>query len=248
MSNTFPAPGATLENQMANENNMNHLIALYLKNRKKEVIKLLSVNGISLPPLASDKAVAIAFLKANKDNETFRNQASQLLSMYVQSMPDNTIKTYVTGKKYHNTIGVDEEYIDPTQPWLGTIPINTGSSGATTNTASSNSGSSSSGGGFWSSLKNVFTPDVLATGIKTGLNALNTSITSKANQTSEQNALEAQQKQLELLQAQIQLKQTPSASSPFPTWLKVTLGIAGAGVMVTVIVVLIRKKGKAKAA
>jgi hypothetical protein len=228
-STSFPGSGAALESQMGDINNVRALLASYLSNRKKEAIQLLNVNGVKLLPIATDKAVQLAFLQGIKDNEAFRNQVSQILTGYVQGMPNTPIVSgKVKNKQYLNT--VDE-------PWLGdyqTTSTTTTTPAPTTSTTS---------GGFWGSLKNIFTPDVIGAGIKTGLNALNTKIAADANSSSAQQALQAQQNELAILAAQQKLKETQSAGG-MPTWLKVTLAGAGILTAIVVVVVIVKKSGK----
>jgi hypothetical protein len=227
MNNTdsFPGTGDAVEQKIADPNNVRALLASFLANRKKDAIRLLQVNGVSILPVASDKAVQKAYLKGITQSEAFRSHLTQLLTDYTHSLPaDNSMQGFVVNKQYQNLFDASDV-------------AGTGTTTSTTPTTTN------SGGGFWGSLKSIFTPDVIGAGIKTGLNAINTKITSDANQSSANAALEAERLRLAQIQAEQQLKATPNAAgSGMPKWLMISLGVLGAAALITGIVYMVKKK------
>jgi hypothetical protein len=247
-----------LHDKIADINVTRQLLAQYLKTNKAGAVTLLNLNGVKIDKTASLNTVTAAFLKAIYASDSFRTQASQAMSNYALSL-----KKSFTGGKYHNATDeygnyYDEnsstgpDYLDPSQPWLGvalgggsgsTSSSSSSSSGSSSSSSgSSSSGSSSSSGGFWSSLGNIFSKDVIQSGIKTGLGALSTSISSSATNSSNAAALKLEQTKLAELQAANNLKNTPGASTGLSTGWKIAIGVGVAAILTTMIVLVVRKK------
>lgn len=216
MNTSFPGTGPAFDHRISDVENVRDLLGAFLNNNQAEAIRLLQINGIDISKSASTKTVYTAFLKGLKDNEPFRNQVSQILASRVVKNQMGFI-----AQPMLNLFG--EEEVQSMQP------------------AAQPAGKEDSGS-FWSSLGKVFSPDLIQAGIKTGLNSISTSMQAKANSSSEQNALELERLRLQQIQAQTEANKAKGASEGFPTWGKVVLGIVGVGALVTIVVVIVRKK------
>lgn len=83
--------------------NINHiylLIGEYTKHARASAVQLLNLNGVNVTMQTPLKDLQIAFLKAIKDSDSFREQASQAMFAYMQA-----VKQKVEGDpKYHNLV------------------------------------------------------------------------------------------------------------------------------------------------
>jgi hypothetical protein len=237
-----------LQEKIADADMTRYLLAHYLKARKSDAVKLLNLNGVNIDNLASLKTVTTAFLKAIYASDSFRRQASQAMSDYALTLK----KKSFSGRKYHNaTDEYGNYYDDGSDPLsgLGYYNSETTSTAPSTTTSGSSSGtssssSSSSGGSFWDTLGGIFSKDVIQTGIKTGLGALSTSISSNANNTSQQNALAIEQAKLAQIQAAAGLKNSSGggANGGLSTGWKIAIGVGVLAIITTMIILVVRKK------
>lgn len=236
MSNAFPGTGPSLENKMSNPDNVRMLMAEFLSNNKEAVLRLFKVHGISTPIINTDAAVRVAFLKAIKDSGAFREDASRLLAASVHSSGSSNFIQQPGG--YFN---VAED-----QPWLGDMnPALT----TTTSTTSSTTSTTQKSGSFWSSLGQIFTPDVIKKGINTGLDALNAKMQADANKVGEQNAIAYEAEKTRQLQAQLDLERQKQMKTPgMPAWAWITISVVVVGGIVTGVVLVRRRAARRKAA
>ncbi len=232
---------------MSNPENVSRLLAGYLTEKKDEAANLLRVNGISVNALSTQSDIRLAYLKAIKDSDQFRSSASTALTKFVQSITDKSnfvdnlgfcfvdnVDTrtgvdnlsFVNNDDHLNTIGIAPTTINPNY-----------ASGVTSTTAPSTTTTKT---GFWSSLGNIFTPEVIQTGVKTGLGALSTKLQSDANASSEANALRLEELRLQQMQAQAEINKT-SPASKMSTGAKVAIGVGVAALVGTVIWLAVRK-------
>lgn len=189
------------------------LLADFMQDKKK-MLDLLHKNGIKVGNTLSLKVVQTAFLKAIKDSDHFRQQVTAALTQH---------SNFVDNMQYLNETGTDAE------PWLGGTPTTT--STTTTSTTKTKS--------FFGS---IFTPELIQSGIKTGLEKISADSTAKARQQSEQNALELERIRLEQINAQANAnKNKPAGMS---TGLKVGLIVGGIAVVGTVIWLVVRARKK----
>lgn len=232
---------------MANEfsqQDFDKLLANFMSSQP-DMVYLLNMSGLYVPKDTPMKDVQIKFLKAIKDSTRFRQSVADYMT---KSISENKLSFAGADNVYLNDIGdslgiktIDTNYASGTAAKA--------SSGTSSNTTTSDSSSSSGGGGWFSS---VFSSQNVSNILNTGLTALSTSLTSKANQTSEQNALAAKQLDIQNLQAQQQLAATQAAanaakSKGMPGWGWALIGI-GALATITIITVVIVKKGRARRA
>lgn len=224
---------------------MRDLLVGFFRDSKDQAIALLQRNGVAISNSAPMKAVRLAWLKAIKDSESFRDQAATTLTTYVGKFtrPGN-VSNFVEGSTINPVYFNDVTALTPTSvaPLTITAPTDIsggGSGGGSSSDTSTGDSSDSSGGGFWSSLGSIFTPSVIQAGIKTGLQAVSTNMTAQANQTSEKNALQIEQARL--AQAQVQ-QQTAATSHGLSTGAIIGI-VAGSLLVITlVIVIVVRKK------
>lgn len=236
----FPASGQALDQQMADVNNVSALLAHFLKNNESTAIKMLEVYGVSMPVFATSGQVRVAFLKAIKDNEAFRADASKMLS--------STIPTRPNKKEFVNQPAVALDFIS--QPAFHNFSegdVWNAPADSTTGSTSGSSGSSS-GGGFWSTLGGIFSKEVIQKGINTGLDALSSKLQANANKTTEKNALALEAERLKQLQTQLEIERA-RANQPLgagmPTWAKWAIGVGVAAILLISVVVIVRKKRRA---
>lgn len=212
---SLPAGTQHLQTELSSLDNIRQLLAVYLNDNIKAAISLLNVNGVDIPGSAPKSTVTVAFLKAITDSAQFRNQASTALTNYVQSM--NQSNGFIPA--FRNAVSEDPE------PWLGQA--------YTPEDAAPPAKKS-----IWDTLGGVFTPDVIKSGINTGLGAVSTSIQSKANSKSEQNALELERLRL----AQIQAGNESGASAGgMSSGAKIGIAV-GAIAVVGIIIFMVAKK------
>ncbi len=235
MSNAFAATAPSLENQMSNPDKVRMLLAEFLGNNKGAAIRLLKVHGIDMPAFSTNHNVRVAFIKALKDSESFRMDASRLLAASIDS------------RGAANFIGQPGAYLNETgdsEPWYGDLKP------TSTTTTTSSTTTQSSSGGFWSSLGKVFTPEIIQKGINTGLDSLNAKIQSDANKVGEQNAIAYEAEKTRQLQAQLDLeRQKAEGKKGMPAWGWVLISVAGiAGVVVTIVAVRRRSARRKSAA
>lgn len=235
MSNAFPGMGPSLENQMSNVDNVRMLMAEFLHNNKDAVIRLMEVHGIKKPLIETPGAIRVGFLKAIKDSSDFREDASRLLASSVSN----------SGQK--NFIQQPGGYYNATedQPWLGGQNPTVSATTSTTNTSSTTQKS----GGFWGSLGQIFTPDVIKKGINTGLDALNAKMQADANKVGEQNAIAFEAEKTRQLQAELDLERQKQMKQPgMPAWAWIAISLVVVGGVVTTVVLMRRKAARRKAA
>lgn len=225
------------------QNDFEKLLANFMSSQP-DMVYLLNMSGLYVPKDTPIKDVQLKFLKAIKDSTRFRQSVADYMA---KSMSENKL----------SFAGADDSYLNDIGNTLGITTINpnyasgTFSSSGTTPATNQSTPSNSSGGGtgFWST---VFSGQNVSNILNTGLTALSTSLTSKANQSSEQNALAAKQLDIQNLQAQQQLAATQAAanaakSKGMPGWGWALIGV-GALAMITIITVVIVKKGRARRA
>lgn len=222
------------------------VLANFMKSQP-DMVYLLNTAGVYTPTNTPINDVQISFLRAIKNSSRFR-----------QSVADYMGKAINQGTL--NFAGADDAYLNDIGSAIGVTTINpnyasqnlgkTDTSGsAPASSGSSNSSSSGSGGGFFST---VFSGQNVSNLLNTGLTALSTSLTAKANQGTEERALQSQQLSIQQLQAQQQLAEAQAAAASaqkkgMPGWGWVLIGV-GALAMVTIITVVIVKKGRARRA
>lgn len=190
------------------------LLATFMHEHRDKAVKLLMLNGVRIQSSMTPEQVDIAFLKAIKDNDNFRSQVSQMLY-------EMQYHTFVDNSKYLNAV------TDP-EPWLGGSTTTTGSTATTTPKKSF--------------LGSIFTPELIQSGIKTGLDSLSTSQQAKANAQSEANALELERIRL----AQIQAENEKSKLNPnnLSTGAKLGIGLGVAAVAGIIIYMVMKAKKK----
>lgn len=182
---------------------------------KNKMLELLHGNGIKVGNSLSSKVVQTAFLKAIKDSDIFRQQVTAALIEKVQP------KNFVDNSQYLN--------YDDAEPWLGGTP----GAGSTTTAAPAPKKS------FFGS---IFTPELIQTGIKTGLDKISTDSAAKARSQSEQNALELER--LRLQQIQAQTAGGGKTAGSMSTGAKVGLIAGGIAVVGTIIWLVVRARKK----
>lgn len=223
--------------------------------RQPDMILLLNTNGYYMPKDSALDKVQYQFLKAIKDSGNFR-----------VSLADYMTKAVGTGSL--NFAGADDVYLNDIGSLLGISTINpnytagtvatttttTGSTPPITPTTTTGSvpggGTSSGGGTSW--FGEVFNSGTVNNLLNTGLSALSTSLTSKANQKSEQNAIAAKQLDIQAIQeqqrlAELQAQAKQSETKGMPGWGWALIGL-GAVTAVTIITVVIIKFGRKRAA
>lgn len=218
------------------------LLAEFMRSQP-DMVYLLNTSGLYVPKDTPIKDVQIKFLKAIKDSTQFRQSVADYMA---RSISENRL----------SFAGADESYLNDIGDILGVNKINPDYASGTASTAgtsslttSSGSTSSSGGTGFWGT---VFSGQNISNILNTGLTAVSTSMTAKANKDTEQRALESQRLQIEALQAQQQLAATQGAaaaqkSKGMPGWGWALIGV-GALAMITIVTVVIVKKGRARRA
>jgi hypothetical protein len=231
------------------------IMGSFLKDSKAQAIALLQKNGVAINSLATGKQVRMAWAKAIKDSQTFRDDAAAALTHYVtvvkakvspgaSNFVNGTTYDFINQGGYYNDIN-DISFINPFSSSVAVDQsvVNAGAAAtaaapaASTPAPATPADSSSSSGSFWDSLGSIFTPKVIQAGITTGLNAYSTSLTAKANKSSEQNALLLAQTQL----AQAQVKAAAPTTGLSTGW-KIAIGVTGALVLITVVAVFVHKK------
>lgn len=202
-----------------------------------DMVYLLNNSGIYVPKDTPIKDVQISFLRAIKDSTRFRQSVADYMA--------NSIS-----KNKLSFAGADDAYLNfDIASATGSTTINPNYATTGTTSTGTSTSSSSSGGGW---LSSVFSGQNVSNILNTGLGALSTSLTSKANKESEQRALESQRLQIEALQAQQQLAATQGAAAAqtkkgMPGWGWALIGI-GVLATITIITVVIVKKGRARRA
>jgi hypothetical protein len=215
------------------QNQMDQLIASALHDHLSEVRQLLSSNGVSGADKMSDRQVRIAFLKAIKDSTSFRDSASRFLSSLVQ--------TNFAGSKslnFQDDFNID----DPADPVPGdSNPIVVTPPKTTTTSTSTPTASGSTSASFWQTLGNQQNLNKL---IGTGLDTMSTVLKNKANQQSEQNALELERLRLEQVYAQQQVNNGSSILPDSGLSTGAVIGISlGAALLIGVVIYFaVRKK------
>lgn len=209
------------------------VLARFMKNQT-DMVYLLNTNGYVTPSNISLKDVQLKFLSIIKDNPRFR----QSVAAYMTEKVMNGNLDFVNNNEYLNDSGPD-------------IATATGSTTVKPQTVQTGSGTTSgSSSGSW--LGNVFNSSTVNNLLNTGLSALSTSLTAKANQTTNQQALESQQLQIQQLQAQQQLAATQAAANaaqkkgiPGWGWTLILLGVIGIAGTIAIIVVKKRRARRA---
>lgn len=212
------------------------LLAEFMRSQP-DMVYLLNNSGVYVPKDTPMKDVQISFLRAIKDSTRFRESVADYMA---RSIAQNKLSFAGAADAYLN-------FDIASATGSTTINPNYTTGGTSTGTPSSSSSSSSSGGGFWSTL---FSGQNVSNLLNTGLTAVSTSLTSKANKESEQRALESQRLQIEALQAQQQLAATQGAAAAqqkkgMPGWGWALIGV-GVLATITIITVVIVKKGRAR--
>lgn len=183
-----------LYSTLTHPDTMRGLLVNFFRDSRDQAVALLQKNGVAIANSAPVKTVQIAWLKALKDSQDFRSQATDTLTHYVTVVkakaPGGT--TNFAGdvsRVYYNDVSDGYLYGDPGTGLTGTVP----GGAATTATPAP---ASTSSGSFWDTLGSIFTPKVIQAGIGTGLQAYSTSLTAAANASSEKNALTLEQQRL----------------------------------------------------
>lgn len=216
------------------------LLANFMRSQP-DMVYLLNTSGVYIPKDTPMKDVQISFLKTIKDSTRFRQSVADYMARSIS-------------ERKLSFAGADDAYLNDIGDLLGVNKIDPGYSTSTasqaTGTASSGSTSSTKSGTSW--FGQVFSGENVGNILNTGLTALSTSLTSKANKDTEQRALESQRLQIEALQAQQQLAATQGAAAAqqktgMPGWGWALIGV-GALAMITIVTVVIVKKGRARRA
>lgn len=200
-------------------------LADVMKNHMEDVRQLMFANGFDTSGI-SDEDVKIAFLKAIKDSESFRNSAASFMAQLAQ------YKANFTGG-YLNVLtdNIDQSTVDS---HIASV------TGQTSTNISSGSTSS-----FWQTLGGVANTDNLNKLFGVGLNALSAKLTANANKDSEQRALELERLRLQQLQTQQQIQQSGGTKTPgkgLSTGAWVGIGLGSALLIGTVIYLAVKKK------
>lgn len=229
-----------LDHQISDVNNVSLLLAHYLKKDEEGAVKLLKVYGVSISPLSSSRQIRFAFLKAIKENEQFRMDVAKILASRVPSKGQKPAHQFV------NQPAASADFIN--QPAFQNLFGAEDVGGTTTSTGTTSStGTSSGGGGFWDTLGNIFSKEVIQKGINTGLDALSAKMQADANKTTEQNALALEEERLKQLQTQLEIEKARANKPPgssMPTWAKWAIG-GGVGLIVIIGVVALTRRKKA---
>lgn len=213
---------------------MDEVVAFVLTNRMGDVQQLLARNGVSTEGM-NPAALQVAFLKAVKDSQAFRDDVSGYLSALVQDQA-----SFVSQPQ----LGFVEE------PYLNTVTLadmakeaaKSSSSGAAAGAAGSTS-KTTTGGTFWSSLGGLASTENLNKLFNTGLDTLSNKLKNDSNKSSEERALELERLRLQQLQAQTDLKKVDGQNKKtLPGWGIALIAVGGLVVVGTVIYLAVRKK------
>lgn len=213
---------------------MDEVVAFVLTNRMGDVQQLLARNGVSTEGM-NPAALQVAFLKAVKDSQAFRDDVSGYLSALVQDQA-----SFVSQPQ----LGFVEE------PYLNTVTLadmakeaaKSSSSGAAAGAAGSTS-KTTTGSSFWSSLGGLASTENLNKLFNTGLDTLSNKLKNDSNKSSEERALELERLRLQQLQAQTDLKKVDGQNKKtLPGWGIALIAVGGLVVVGTVIYLAVRKK------
>lgn len=202
------------------QSKFDQLLADFIHSQKQQVRNLLKINGVLVPMSMSNRDVDIAFLTAIRDSPNFRSQVATALESHYKTKTSD----FVDNSQYLNAVDAE--------PWLG---------GTTTTTTTAPTPTPKKTSFFGS----IFTPELVSTGIKTGLDTLSTTTKAKADAASQQNALELERIKLQQIQAQGDANKAGAASG-MSTGAKIAIWIGGILVVGTVAWLVYRnmKKGK----
>jgi hypothetical protein len=209
------------------QDQLDELLGYVAANNPEDIRVLLRRNGYNSDSLASND-LTIAFLKAIKDNGTFRQDVADYLTGMLQHSQQ---MSFVSNSKQtnFNVVSLAE--------------ANTGVAGATdpvkTTTSTTTSGKSS----FWDNLASSQNVNSL---LNTGLSVLSTSLQSKANKDSEERALQAKALDLQIAQTNAAAAAAGGNKKPVNVW--AIVGIIGGLAVIGMVIYLVSKKGKKSAA
>jgi len=206
-----------------NQQQVEELLADFLFNNKPKAVELLNLNGVIVSNSTPIEAVQIAFLKAMMDSPNFRNQASAVLYDHLQR---SSHYNYVD--QFYGLFGTEDIQDSPTTT-------------KSTSTATTSTEKKSGLGGF---LGQIFTPDVIKTGINTGLTILSNKSSQAAADSSQQAALEAQRNQLAIIQAQAEAAKTqPKKGMSTGAIIGITVGsLAVVGTLIWLVVKMKKRR------
>ncbi len=214
---------------------MDEILAEITTKRVGDIRTLLNNNGVNANDY-TDNQVRIAFLKALKDSATFRNNVSAYLADYVQSN-----HSFVSQPAMQNFMeNPQQNFVD--QPQLGFSSTFLASANTSITNAAEEEKEEAKTGTFWSSLGGLASKENLQTLFNTGLNAASAALTSKANQASEERALELERIRLQQLQTQKEMGLNADGSKKGISalgWVGIALGT---GLLITGIVLIVKKK------
>ncbi len=216
------------------KNRLDEVIAHMFKYNMPGVRSLLSNNGVNTDGM-SDKNAQIAFLKAIKDSEPFRQSASAFMADLVQTQATFIAQPLLGFVNQPQLNYVDNAHLNETGPsnesgFDYTAPATTSTPTTTEKTKSS----------FWSTLGGLASKENLQSLFNTGLNVTSTSLQNKANKESEERALELERLRLQQIQAQKELSQSGGGSKMSTGAI---IGIVAGGLLVVGLVIwAVRKK------
>lgn len=236
-----------MANQTIPKRELDELVAYVITHRADQLRELLTRNGFVSAQNLSKEDVQRAFLKAVKDSPSFRMDASQFFSTVVQNDAGASVgfasqPGSLNWTETHSPFG-SSKFNATGSGFAPKIITAGGMDAAAAAAASTPTPAPVAKSSFWSTLGSVANKDTLTALLNTGLGAVSTSLTAKANKGSEERALELERLRLQQIQAQKDLKATPgSPVSGMPKWAKVSLVIGGVALVGTVIYLVARKK------
>jgi len=216
-----------------------------LKNRDK-VIALLKKYGVAVDNSYSNDELIVGVLTAVQANARFRQDLSNLLT---QTTSESLSFTGESGMQFFYAAG-DAEATDPWASITNFYAKNNpgqaigGNNGPVANIPTSTTTTQKSALGSLLSDKNT-----LSSILNTGLSTLSTSLTNKSNQKLANTALAIETEKTKQAQAAVAGGgAVPGKGAPMSMGLKIGLAVGGAVLLTFVIVMLVKPKGKPKAA
>lgn len=220
---------------------MDEVVAFAMTKDVEGIRAMLIRNGVNASNYTTQQ-VQIAFLKAIKDSQSFRDDLSSYMANTVQksfvSQPQlGYVSEPVNGFVNEPMLNAVTTLSDISsgiedRPAVSSTPSITTSSATSTTTKTS----------FWDTLGSLASKDNLQSLFNTGLTATSAALQNKANKDSEERALELERIKLEQIQAQKDLEAQKANSGGMPTWGWVLIILGGVGLLVFVLFKIFGKK------
>lgn len=206
-------------------------IADMLDNHIEDVRQLLNNNGVPANGL-SKADLQIAFLKAVKDSESFRGEASRYMASLAQA------KSNFTGVQNKTMLGFGDPDDWNVSGGDGVTAYQAAATGVAAPATSTGSTSS-----FWSTLGGVANQQNLNNLFGTGLDVLSTKLKSDANKGSEERALELERLRLQQIYAtgDVQARNAALPNKGLSTGAIIGISLGGVAVIGLIVYLAVKK-------